>query len=331
MLPRRPWAHDRRDAHRRGVHPGQSRHRASLDPVLGLPRTARCSRSPDAADPEPGYECFGERDCRPVRRRLSGLDQSDWITAWAPGGEPSTTPSGYGTELWQVDESSSRCTTTCARNKARTRQVRLRLTDKKLKALKTTLLPAPVELPCAPGESGRLLQTHRRGGRRGEPVRAGSGATIAGLRLLLWWGSDAPKAGDVQACDRRVTTASTVFSVAGHMHLLGHEISVILNPGQAETSRFCWTYRTGISTNKAASRCAVGRHRTGRHPAGCGAARCFIAIATARVAGHTGSVRGLGEGTTDEMCLAICDQRLTGNTATDARSVSLHLVSRNAD
>ena len=91
-------------------------------------------------------------------------------------------------------------------------------------------MPAPVELPCAPGESGPLCDRttavldvwHRFG--------EAAGTTVSGLNLLCNAGR-APRAGPTQHCDRKVRQAGVVRAVAGHMHLLGRSIKVELNPG----------------------------------------------------------------------------------------------------
>jgi hypothetical protein len=271
------------------------------------PEQLAAAEALDAADPEPGYECFGGARL-PDRSgdALSGLDQSDWITAWAPGGEPSTTPSGYGMQLPAGGRIIIQMHYNLrAEQGSDSTQVRLRLTDKKLKALKTTLLPAPVELPCAPGESGRLCKRTDAVDDVVSRFGAGSGATIAGLQLLCGGDPDAPKAGEVQTCDRRVTTASTVFSVAGHMHLLGREISVILNPGQADEQVLLdipnWDFdkQGGIPLRRPVD---IGPGDTlrvrCRHDASLRSQLPALQDTPARYVVW-------GEGTTDEMCLAI--------------------------
>jgi hypothetical protein len=113
--------------------------------------------------------------------------------------------------------------------------MRLRVADgsANLRPLTTTLLPAPVELPCPAGESGSLcnrdtsiLDVMHRFGRQ-------AGSAVAGLNLLCN-GSQQPVPGDTQHCDHKVRQAGTIYAVAGHMHLLGHSIKIELNPGTAK-------------------------------------------------------------------------------------------------
>jgi Copper type II ascorbate-dependent monooxygenase, C-terminal domain len=110
--------------------------------------------------------------------------------------------------------------------------VRLRVSSRDdLTPLRTTLLPAPVELPCAEGQTGRLCE---RGTAVSDVVqRFGSGAlrTIGGLQLLCGGDPFKPAAGVTQACTRIVQGPTTVRAAAGHMHLLGRTITIEANAG----------------------------------------------------------------------------------------------------
>jgi Copper type II ascorbate-dependent monooxygenase, C-terminal domain len=195
------------------------------------------ARKLDAATPGEGWTCFGGTGIGgsdPSRQLDSG---ASWVAAWAPGSNERLLGPGAG----YVMEPGSLIIMQVHYNllgsagkPAGTDQsgIRLRLMDgeAKLRPLQTTLLPAPVELPCAPGESGRLcdrelavLDVMRRFGNE-------AGFTVAGLNLICNDGKP-PVAGPVQRCDHRVREAGTVYAVAGHMHLLGRSIKVELNPG----------------------------------------------------------------------------------------------------
>jgi hypothetical protein len=195
------------------------------------------ARKLDADAPGDGWRCFGGTG-------IEGGGPGDqlgggaaWIAAWAPGAKETVLGSRTGYEL----EPGSQIVMQVHYNllatggkPAGTDQsgIRLRLMDgtADLDPLRTSLLVAPIELPCAPGESGPLCnrQTavldvwHRFG--------PSAGATVAGLNLLCNAGRD-PVAGTTQHCDRKVRQAGTVRAVAGHMHLLGRSIKVELNPG----------------------------------------------------------------------------------------------------
>jgi hypothetical protein len=189
----------------------------------------------DRAQAGDGWTCFGGTGVGgsgPARRLAGG---GDWVAAWAPGSGESVAPAGTGYLLrpggrlvMQVHYNLLRAVAGGTDRPG----IRLRLRDgaAPLTPLRTTLLPAPVELPCAPGETGPLcdreaavLDVMRRFG-------APSGATVAGLTLLCSR-TGRPVPGSVQSCDHRVTRASTLYALAGHMHLLGTKITVQLDPG----------------------------------------------------------------------------------------------------
>lgn len=260
----------------------------------------------DAADPGPGYECFGGAMLPARGGVLAGLDESDWITAWAPGGQANELPAGYGMELAK----GGRIVIQMHYN-LRSEQgvdntaVRLRVSDEKLKPLRTMLLPAPVELPCAAGESGRLCDRTDAVDDVVSRFGADSGATIAGLQLLCGGDPDDPRASSVQSCDRPVTKEAKVFAVAGHMHLLGREISVTLNPGTAQEKVLLdianWDFdqQGAIPLDEPVK---IGPGDTLR-------VKCRH---DATLRGQLPALQGTparyvvwGEGTTDEMCLAI--------------------------
>ena len=94
-------------------------------------------------------------------------------------------------------------------------------------------LPAPVELPCAAGETGRLCDRNAAiydvTQRFGEDSRS----TIAGLQILFDGSPLRPKSGDTQSCTRTMKQNTRIAAAAGHMHLLGKSISIDVNPGTA--------------------------------------------------------------------------------------------------
>ena len=270
------------------------------------PEQLSAAEALDAADDGAGYECFGGPRLPSRGDALSGLDQSGWLTAWAPGGRPTEMPDGHGMPL----PAGARIVIQMHYNLRSEQgsdatQVRLRVTEKRLSPLRTSLLPAPVELPCATDEWGRLCNRTDAVDDVVSRFGAGSGATIAGLQLLCGGDPDAPKAGPVQTCDRPVTQASKVFAVAGHMHLLGREISVTLNPGGPDEKTLLnidnWDFdQQGAVPLPKPVRIRVGdtlRVRC-RHDAS-------LRSQLPSLQGTDPRYVVWGEGTTDEMCLAI--------------------------
>jgi hypothetical protein len=190
----------------------------------------------DASEAGQGWTCFGGTG---LEAELGGdLDTAPWIGAWAPGGGESVLADDIGIPL----EPGSRIIMQVHYNllsgagpDVSSAKLRLAPGDADLAPLETVLLPAPVELPCRPEHADGPL-CDREAAVADVMARFGSGAgwMLSGLQLLCGR-SGAPDAGEVQSCDREVRTPMTVRAVAGHMHLLGREIRVELNPGRADS------------------------------------------------------------------------------------------------
>jgi hypothetical protein len=106
-------------------------------------------------------------------------------------------------------------------------QLRLAPGTKKLAALRTMLLPAPVELPCRPGHDQSAL-CDRTAAVADATKRFGDAGQAADYLHLL---CGPIRSGPVQTCDRTVQRPATIRASAGHMHLLGRSIKVEVDPG----------------------------------------------------------------------------------------------------
>jgi hypothetical protein len=191
----------------------------------------------DAAAPGDGYTCFSGTGLGGPGAQANG---APWLAAWAPGGTESLAAKGTGNlmepgsqVIMQVHY--NLLATNGKATSADRSGIRLRLAPEAagLEPLHTTLLTAPIELPCPPGESGRLcdrdlavFDTIRRFGDE-------AGFTVAGLNLLCNQGQT-PKPGNTQHCDRKARQTMVVQAVAGHMHLLGRTIKIELSPGTSK-------------------------------------------------------------------------------------------------
>jgi hypothetical protein len=203
------------------------------------PEQVEAAKAKDAEDERPGWECFGGPGLPSKGRNvMDGLDAAPWLAGWAPGGRENLFAKDVGVPLAagsqvvvQMHYNLREATGEAA---ADSTQVRLRVSSRTdLQALRTQLLPAPVELPCAEGQSGPLCT-------RGTAVAdvldrfgAGSMRTIGGLQLLCGGDPFAPEASETQSCVRNVNEAETVRAAAGHMHLLGKSITIVANAGTA--------------------------------------------------------------------------------------------------
>jgi hypothetical protein len=192
------------------------------------PADAGKARSVDASTPGEGWTCFGD----------AGIHgDAAWVASWAPGAnETLLTPTvGYAMpagSLLVMQVHYNLLATGGKPGGSDQSSLRLRLTDgtAHLKPLRTGLLPAPVELPCASGESGPLCVRTAAVADVTARFGAGIGSMQADLNQLCN-GGNAPVASATQHCDHRFAQGGTVYALGGHMHLLGRSIKVELNPG----------------------------------------------------------------------------------------------------
>lgn len=186
------------------------------------PEQARQARRHDAATPGQGWTCFGD----------TGVEDSGWVAHWAPGTQEVLLDPEYGYAMppgsklvMQVHYNTLGVRGTPGTDRS---GIRLRVTDRPLKPLRTELYAAPVELPCAGGESGPLCEREAAvkdiGRRFGE-------SSLRQVEMLTRVCGE-PRPGPTQHCDLPVGEGSTLHALAGHMHLLGRSIKVELNPGR---------------------------------------------------------------------------------------------------
>jgi hypothetical protein len=265
----------------------------------------------DEGDPGTGWTCFGGT-AFPGRGGgadvVSALDSAPWLSAWAPGGGENV----FGPRTGVLLEAGSRLILQVhynLRNGAAPDDsgLRVRLADGKsdLEQLQTMLLVAPVELPCAKGETSSLCDRQTAVLDLMQRFGAGSGATVAGLQLLCDGNVVEPRAGPTQHCDRRVSSPMLVRAAAGHMHLLGRSITIELNPGtpRARTllDRAVWDFDNQRATPLVKQvRVARGDvlRVTCTHDAG-------LRRLVPELADEQPRYVTWGEGTSDEMCLGI--------------------------
>jgi len=266
------------------------------------PEDVKEAKALDAAAPGDGWTCFGGAGLAGTRG--GNLDKADWVGAWAPGGgervmaDDIGIPLRKGTQLVvQVHYN------LLAGDGADRSTVRLRLSEAKgsdKQALRTMLLPAPVELPCrdnrTKGLCNRTLAVADLKRRFGEEP-----ATADLLHLLC--GPVDP--GPVQSCTRNVREKATIRGASGHMHLLGRAITIDVNKGTPQAKRVLdiptWNFDDQGSIpldtpldvgpgDTVTVTCTHDQSLRDLLPAFAGTKDRYVAW---------------GEGTTDEMCLGI--------------------------
>jgi hypothetical protein len=192
------------------------------------------AKSVDAKSDGDGWQCFGG----------SGLDdgpksagRSSYIGAWAPGHTETLIGDRTGYRL----EPGSRIVLQIHYNLLATdgkpgptdqSSIRLRLLPGTADAtpLLGQLLPAPIELPCAPQESGPLCDRDAAIADLVKRTGADARDEVDGLTKQCNEGKP-PVPGNTQRCDHKVPRPALLYAITLHMHLLGRSISVELNPG----------------------------------------------------------------------------------------------------
>jgi hypothetical protein len=196
------------------------------------------AKTVDAQTPADGWPCFGgvglsEQD------NLGGGDRAGgkFVGAWAPGAKETLIGdnTGYllqpGTQI-ALQIHYNLLSTNGKPGPADQSSVRLRFAPgtAAVTPLKGMLLPGPIELPCTAEESGPLCD--REAAIQDLVKRTGKQARLAvdGLNYLCNAGKP-PAAGNTQHCDNKIRESAQLYAVAPHMHLLGRSITVELNPG----------------------------------------------------------------------------------------------------
>jgi hypothetical protein len=200
----------------------------------------------NAANGGKGWTCFGGPGL-PVDVSTPGsldrLGQPPWIAAWVPGHTTNALPKGTGVLLHAgakiVMQVHYNLIAASGPDRSQA-ELRLRPASAGLTQLETQLIAAPVELPCPDGVTG--TKCTRVQALQDEVDHYGAEAAFIPAALLKVCNKTlADYAVDVgsgksigTSCDRAVSRTETIYGVAGHMHLRGRDIKVVLDPGTAK-------------------------------------------------------------------------------------------------
>jgi copper type II ascorbate-dependent monooxygenase-like protein len=194
------------------------------------PDQAQAARDMDAKTPGEGWTCFGDAG-------IGG--PSAWVAHWAPGANETLINADVGYpmppgSLLVMQVHYNLLATGGKPGGSDQSSIRLRLADgsRPLQQLRTSLLEGPVELPCAADESGPLCD--RTAAMADVTKRFGTDVGSIENQLVQLCDKGQPAPGATQRCDHPVPRAATIYAVAGHMHLLGHSISIVLNPDRPD-------------------------------------------------------------------------------------------------
>jgi hypothetical protein len=204
------------------------------------PDQIAAAKAKDDSDPRLGWSCFGGPGLPSEGGALAELEAAPWVAAFATRGGEQRFAAGTGQDL----QAGSRLILQIHYNLlngggADSTAVKLRVAKPgaHLQALHTLLLPAPVELPCAAGESGPLCNRDAAVFDVARRFGMDSGRTVAGLQLLCGGSIAHPRAGPTQTCARPVNDTIQIRAVAGHMHMLGKSVQVDLERQNGTSQR----------------------------------------------------------------------------------------------
>jgi hypothetical protein len=186
------------------------------------------AKAKDAESDDEGWTCFGGTG---LAGEFSNLDDANWLAAWAPGGDETKVRDGYGVRLDAGSQIVMQVHYNLLKGAAPdTSSTQLRWMNGKrdLTALHTFLMPAPVEMPCRPDHDESPLCDRDAAVADVMSRFGGAGNTNSLLHLLC--GTDV-KPSNTTTCTRYINKPMTILGVAGHMHLLGRELKIEVNPG----------------------------------------------------------------------------------------------------
>ena len=195
------------------------------------PDQVEAARAKDAEDDEQGWSCFGGPGLPQSSSddALSAIQGNAWLAAWAPGGREARTPEGTGVLVSAGSAAVLQMHYNMRGGQGPDHtQVHLRTAPgtADLIPLDTYLLPAPVELPCLPDESGPLCDREAAVTDVIERFGGESLRTIWGLQFICDGDLVNPKAGSTQTCEHTARSDMQVYAAAGHMHLLGRSLTI---------------------------------------------------------------------------------------------------------
>jgi hypothetical protein len=214
------------------------------------------SAVPDAVaqsgqDGRQGWSCFGDAGL-PIGNLASYQQDAPWLAAWAPGVPAQTFPAGTGMK-WPKDSRivlQMHYNLLAGKGTDRTKgALQVQPDDGSLTALHTMLLLAPVELACPKGVKGKLCNRAASVAEMVKRSNEGARQLADGLGYLCYGRS--PFAHASTRCTWNAQTNMTIWGIAGHMHLLGKAISVVVGTNTNTPTRILNITRWNFDDQRA--------------------------------------------------------------------------------
>ena len=264
----------------------------------------------DAKSTEPGWPCFGDTGI-PGATAFSPASPSSWISFWAPGGNFKSYPTGTGMKFNGGDQfilqSHFMVTPGYADNeKKASMKITIEYAANTVAELKTMLVAAPIEVPCAPSESGPLCNRDAALADLATRTSAKAALQETGLLFICGKSPTKPIPSTVSDCSQRVNSSMKIYGATPHMHQLGKKVTIThtnISTGEVTTlsTRPQWNFddqRTDWLAAPIAAQVGDRISVTCTYDVGL---RSLLPIYKNLSPNYV----VWGEGTRDEMCLAI--------------------------
>ncbi len=208
------------------------------------------TKSLDEQSEAPGWSCFGDTGI-PGATAFAPASPSSWISFWAPGGNFKTYPEGTGMKFAQGDQFILQShfmvmPGNSDKDKRASMTVALTYANSTVTDLKTMLVAAPIEVACAPNESGPLCL--RANALADLATRTSDKAALQETGLLLICGQSLlPVPSPISECTQRIKSPITIYGATPHMHQLGKDITIVYTNGSTGvrteiSSRPLWNF-----------------------------------------------------------------------------------------
>ena len=181
-----------------------------------------------------GWTCFGETVL--PAQGLAGLSQTPWLSAWAPGHGLDVAPVGTGIQfpagslvVMQIHYNM------LAGDQPVTPKLVLQTVpagrNPTLKPLDLSLLPAPPDVPCPTGVTGPLCDRQASLADLGQRFGPELPRFDDFLERACGRDPSSPPVGETTSCTWPITFTGQILRLTAHMHLLGKAMTIVLDPG----------------------------------------------------------------------------------------------------
>jgi hypothetical protein len=179
-----------------------------------------------------GWTCFGETAL--PGQGLNGLGNTPWLAAWAPGHGLDQAPAGTGIPFPAGSLVVMQVHYNMLVGDAPV-QVKLMLqtvpTSRDLNPLHLDLLPAPPDIPCPAGVTGPLCNRAASLANLGQRFGKSMERFVTLLEEVCGRDPVNPPAGDSTSCTWSLGFTGKILRLTPHMHLLGTGMKIVLDPG----------------------------------------------------------------------------------------------------